>query len=325
MSGALRIVATGGAGQVGRELQRLAGAPVLDAAGEPLAADVVALSRAALDVTDAAAVGRALDAHRPEAVINAAAWTAVDRAETERDAAFAVNARGAGVLAEACAERGVPLVHLSTDYVFGGAKDGPYAPGDPASPVNAYGESKADGEAAVRDAGGAYAILRTAWVLSGHSPGFVQTMLRLAGERAPGGPTAGEPLRVVADQWGHPTPAAAVARAALQAAARLARGTDAERAAARGPHHVAGEPLATWHTLAEAIVAAAGAGVAVEPIPTDAYPTPARRPARVELSLEPSRRALGLTRTAWREALPELVAEARAGAAGSPEGSAKTR
>lgn len=306
----LRVLATGGAGQVGTELRRLHGTPVLDAGGEALSAAVVALDRAGLDVTDAEAVARALDVHRPEAVVNAAAWTAVDRAETEREAAFAVNATGARVLAEACAARGVPLVHLSTDYVFDGTKGAPYAPSDPVTPVNVYGASKAAGEVAVRESGGEAAVLRTAWVLSGHSPGFVRTMLRLGAERAPGGPKAGEPLRVVADQWGHPTPAAAVAHAALQTAARLTRGTDAERAAARGTHHVAGEPLTTWHALAEAILVAAGLDVPVEAIPTSGYPTPARRPGQVRLDLAASRRALGLKAVHWREAVPGLVAEA---------------
>ena len=310
MSAPLRVLVTGGAGQVGLETQRLDGVAALDADGEPLAASVTALGRADLDVTDADGVARALDAHRPEAVVNAAAWTAVDRAEAEREAAFAVNEGGAGRLAAACAARGVSLVHLSTDYVFSGDADGPYAPGAPTAPVNVYGASKAAGEAAVRAAGGAHTVLRTAWVLSGHSPGFVRTMLRLARERAPGGARAGEPLRVVADQWGHPTPAAAVAQAALQAAARLSRGSESERLAAVGTHHVGGEPPATWHALAVAIVAAAGLDVRVEPIPTSAYPTPARRPARVELALGASRDALGLRPVRWASALAGLVAEA---------------
>ena len=310
MSGPLRVLVTGGAGQVGIEAQRLDGAAVLDAGGNALAASVTALGRADLDVTDADGVARVLNSYRPEAVVNAAAWTAVDRAETERDAAFAVNEGGARMLAAACAGRGIPLVHLSTDFVFSGDADGPYAPGDAIAPVNVYGASKAAGEAAVRVAGGTHTILRTAWVLSGHSPGFVRTMLRLAAERAPGGARAGEPLRVVADQRGHPTPASAVAQASFQAAARLARGSDAERAAAAGTHHVAGEPFATWHALAVAIVEAAGLNVTVEAIPTSAYPTPARRPVRVELGLAASRAALGLAPVNWRDAIGATVREA---------------
>ena len=316
MSADLRVLVAGGAGQVGRELQRLDGAAAFDAAGAPVRVAVTALGRGRLDVTDADRAAAVLAELRPEAVVNGAAWTAVDRAEAEREAAYAVNERGARVLAQACAAAGVPLVHLSTDYVFDGTKGDPYQTDDPAAPLGAYGASKAAGEAAVRASGGAHAILRTAWVLSGHSPGFVRTILRLAAERAPGGEKDGEPLRVVADQWGHPTPAAAVAHAALQTAARLTRGTDAERSSAQGTHHIAGEPLTTWHALAAAIVADAHGGglapVRVEPIPSGAYPTAARRPARVELALGSSRRALGLPEIRWREALPALVREALA-------------
>ena len=277
---------TGAGGQVGAEMARLGGAAV------------VGLDRSALDVTDRAAVRRAVRHVGPDVVVHAAAYTAVDRAEAEPDLAFAVNRDGAGHVAAACAEAGVPLVHLSTDYVFDGAKGAPYQPNDPPAPLGVYGASKAAGEAAVRAALDRHLVLRTAWVFSGRA-GFVATMLRLATERPR--------LSVVADQWGHPTPATALARACLRAA-RLA----AEDRAPWGTWHVAGGPLATWHDLAsEAVRVGAGRGVVpdvpVEPIATADYPTAARRPARVELDLGPSLAALGLGPIDWRGGVAAAV------------------
>ncbi len=286
---------TGAAGQVGAEVVALAEAAGVEAVG---------LDRAALDVTDAAAVRQSVEAARPDVVLNAAAYTAVDRAEAEPGAAFAVNRDGAAHVAAACAEAGVPLVHLSTDYVFSGTKGAPYTPDDPPDPLGVYGASKAAGEAAVRERLDRHLILRTAWVFGGPRANFLATMLRRAGERLR--------LRVVSDQWGHPTWARDVARAALAAAQRAAGGD-----APWGTLHTAGAPLATWHALAEAVVAeGAAAGlippVPVEPIPTEAYPTPARRPKRVELEIRPSLRALGLDPLDWREGVRTAIRE-RAG------------
>ncbi|PAP76397.1 dTDP-4-dehydrorhamnose reductase [Rubrivirga marina] len=279
---------TGAGGQVGREFVRLAGPH-----------DVVALDRAALDITDAAAVRKAVAAARPDVVVNAAAYTAVDRAEAEPEAAFAVNRDGARHVAAAAAAVGAPIVHLSTDYVFDGTKGAPYAPDDPTSPLGVYGASKAAGEAAVRSAAPASVILRTAWVFSAYDANFVATILRLAAERPR--------LTVVADQWGHPTAARDVARAAHAAARRALDGLV-------GTVHAAGAPLATWHELATATVdAAADAGhsfdVEVAPIPTADYPTAARRPERVELELGPSLDALGLGPLDWRPALRDAIRE----------------
>ena len=284
----MRVLVTGAGGQVGAAAVHRGGA------------GAVGLDRAALDVTDAAAVRRAVREHGPDVVVNAAAYTAVDRAEAEPDRAFAVNAGGAANVAEACARSGVPLVHLSTDYVFDGAKGAPYAPDDPPAPLGVYGASKAAGETAVRERCDRHLIVRTAWVFGGHA-GFVATMLRLASER--------DRLGVVADQWGHPTPAEDVARACLHVA-RLA----AEDRAPWGTWHVAGEPLATWHDLAsEAVRAGAERGavprVPVERVATADYPTAARRPARVELELGPSRAALGLDPIDWRGGVEAAVAE----------------
>ena len=280
---------TGAGGQVGAEAVRLGGA------------GAVGLDRPALDVTDRDAVRRAVEQTAPDVVLNAAAYTAVDRAEAEPDRAFAVNRDGAANVAEACALSGVPLVHLSTDYVFDGTKGAPYVPDDPPAPLGVYGASKAAGEAAVREACPRHLILRTAWVFSGRPGSFVATVLRLAGERPR--------LRVVADQWGHPTWATDLARAALHAA-RLA----AEGAAPWGTWHVAGSPLATWHDLATAAVQAGAARGVVPDVPVDAvataeYPTAARRPARVELEIGPSLAALGLAPLDWRGGVAAAVSE----------------
>ena len=289
----MKLLVTGAGGQVGREIARLAPALNVEVAG---------LDRAALDVTDAEAVRRALAEARPDAVVNAAAYTAVDRAESEPEAAWAVNRDGAAHLAQAAAAAGVPIVHVSTDYVFDGTKGAPYLPGDPAAPLGVYGASKAAGEDAVRAATERHVVLRTAWVFSRYGGNFVATMLRLAAER--------DRLAVVADQWGHPTAAADVAQACLAAARRAAEGLV-------GTLHVAGAPLATWHDLASETVRlahAAGAvtAVPVDPIPTSAYPTPAARPRRVELAMGDSFGALGLAPFDWRPALAREV-EARLG------------
>ena len=273
---------TGAAGQVGREIVRL---------GPSLEVNVAGADRAALDITDVKAVDRAVEDSGADAVINAAAFTAVDRAESEPEAAFAVNRDGARHLAQVCAEADVPLIHLSTDYVFDGTKDGPYAPDDPVSPVNVYGASKAAGEVAIRETWDRHLIIRTAWVFSRFDGNFVSTMWRLAAER--------DRLAVVADQWGHPTAAADVARAALVAARRALEGVS-------GTVHVAGAELTTWRDLAVAALDATRGAVPTVPvdaIATAEYPTPAARPPRVELSMSESLERLGLTPLDWRARL----------------------
>ena len=288
----MRVLVTGAGGQVGREVLRL---------GLEAGHAVVGLDRAGLDVTDPAAVRAAVEAHRPDAVVNAAAYTAVDRAEAEPARAFAVNCDGARHVAEAAEAAGVPVVHLSTDYVFDGEKGAPYAPDDPRAPLNVYGASKAAGEDGVRAVTGRVVVLRTAWVFSAGRENFVSTMLRLAGQR--------DRLRVVADQWGHPTPAADVARGALAAAARARDGL-------AGTVHLAGLPLATWHDLATAALEVRAAlepvpPVTIDPIRTEDFPTAARRPRRVELEMGRSLEALGLDPVEWRQALRGVVGEWR--------------
>jgi dTDP-4-dehydrorhamnose reductase len=273
----MKVLATGGDGQVGRALGRLG---------------ATALPRAALDITDAAAVARAL--HGFDAVVNAAAYTAVDRAESEPERAHAVNAEGAANVARAAAARGLPLVHLSTDYVFDGEKESPYLESDPVAPRSVYGATKAAGEAAVRELWPRAVILRTSWIFSADGHNFVKTILRLARER--------ETLRVVADQRGGPTPADDVAAAAL---ALLARG-------ASGVMHLAGFPPTSWHGFATAIVDGArarGATLAVrsiEPIASEDYPTAAARPRYSVLGGERAA-AFGVEPPDWRAGLDRVL------------------
>ena len=301
----MRVLVTGAGGQVGQALVRLGTAGEADVVGVQEATPAMLAppggSDAPVPITDAAAVRRVMAEVRPDVVVNAAAYTAVDRAESEPDLAFRVNRDGAQTVAQAAADVGVALVHLSTDYVFDGTKGAPYHPDDPVSPLSVYGASKAAGEAAVLAVAGPVLVLRTAWVFSGTAPNFVRTMLRLAAERPR--------LSVVADQWGHPTAAVDVARAAL-AAARFAR------AGGRGILHLGGLPVTTWHALAEAVVALASEATGdpptpVDPIPSSAYPTAARRPARVELDLASSLPVLGLAEAPdWPSALRDAVRDA---------------
>ena len=227
----------GASGQVGRELVALAAARGLPAAG---------ITRADADIADADAVAALIARHRPRLVVNAAAYTAVDKAESEPDAAARGNVEGPRVLAEAAAAASVPILHLSTDYVFDGSKPGAYTEDDPIAPLGVYGRTKAEGEAAVRGANPRHVILRTAWVYGVHGNNFLKTMMRLAAER--------DRLRVVADQHGCPTATADIAEAILAVDAALAR--DASLA---GTFHFAGTGSTSWHGFAEAIVAAQAA------------------------------------------------------------------
>ncbi len=297
----MTVFVTGANGQVGLELLALCASEGVTAVGTDVAD---------LDITDAAAVRRAVENACPDAVVNAAAYTAVDRAEEEPSLAAAVNRDGARHVAEACAAVGVPLVHVSTDYVFDGTKGAPYTPADPVSPLGVYGRTKAEGEAAVREALAEHVILRTAWVFSRHGHNFVRTMLRLARER--------ETFGVVADQWGGPTSAAAVARACLMAAVSAWDGRGVW-----GTFHYTGAPLATWFDLATETARLARdldpafRGV-VTPISTSAYPTPAARPVRVELDTTGFEAAYGIAPPAWRVELAPVVRALVESAPGRP-------
>ncbi|WP_375462433.1 dTDP-4-dehydrorhamnose reductase [uncultured Methylobacterium sp.] len=284
------ILILGGAGQVGTELRALSW---------PDGVRLDAPERAALDITDAAAVSARMDGRAYAAVINAAAYTAVDRAEAEPVDAWRLNALSPAILAAETARRQIPLVHVSTDYVFDGARTGAYRPEDSIAPRSVYGASKAAGELAVRAGNPRHAILRTAWVVSPHRGNFVKTMLRLAAER--------DALTVVDDQHGCPTSAADLAAAIAVVALRMA----ADAGAPTGTHHCVNAGVTTWCGFARAIVAGSvrrgGRDVPVFGIPTSAYPTPARRPANSELSTASLTAAYGLAPRPWQAALDPIL------------------
>ena len=287
----MKLLVLGSAGQIGHELCRFAW---------PADYRVAGFDRAEVDITDQGAVTAAVDRERPDIVINAAAYTAVDRAESEPDAAWAGNCAGPGYLAAACRSAGIPLIHISTDYVFDGSKKGPYREDDPVNPLGVYGHSKEAGDRAVREALAEHVILRTAWVYSAHGHNFVKTMLRVAAERPM--------LRVVADQIGSPTSAADIAGAIAAIVQRLAAGDRHW-----GTYHFAGAGAVTWHGFAEAIFELAsswrGTPPKVEAITTADYPTPARRPANSVLDCRRIGEVFGIVPRPWREALAEVIGE----------------
>jgi dTDP-4-dehydrorhamnose reductase len=293
-----RLLVTGASGQLGRELCGRA-------AGQGFA--VAAFPRAELDVGDAAAVGHAVAG--ADVVVNAAAYTAVDRAEEERDLAFRVNADGPRHLARACAARGVPLVHVSTDYVFDGEKRGAYVEDDAVGPVNVYGASKEAGERAVREELDRHVILRTSWVYSAHGRNFVRTMLQFAAER--------EELKVVADQHGSPTSAGDLAEAVLAVVQSLEAGRGGH-----GTFHFAGSGATTWHGFAEAVMELClplgQRRPELVPIPAAAFPRPARRPANSVLDCRRIEATFGIAPRPWRDAVAEVGRELRAAAGGAP-------
>lgn len=287
------ILITGANGQVGYELAR-----TMQGLGR-----VVALDRAALDLANLDALRTTVRDMKPAIVINAAAYTAVDRAESDRDAAFRLNAEAPGVLADACAKLDALFIHYSTDYVFDGEKAGPYEESDATNPQNVYGASKLAGEQAVIASGGAHLIFRTSWVYGARGANFVQTMLRLGAER--------DELRVVADQIGAPTWSNTIATstAHVVASGLNASGTDywAERS---GVYHLTASGAASWYDLARATfeIAMGDAAPRVVPIEAKEYPTPARRPLNSQLSNEALARRFGVRQPHWREALALCLA-----------------
>lgn len=295
----MTVLVFGGNGQVGRELRRALAplGPVVATTRSGTLPDGSACEVADFDRPDS--LPTLLDRVRPTVVVNAAAYTAVDRAEQEPEAAFRANAEAPGVIARWCAAHGVPLVHYSTDYVFDGQGSAPYREDAPTAPLGVYGSSKRDGEEAIRAAGGRHLIFRTAWVYASHGSNFLRTMLRVGAER--------DQLRVVADQTGTPTPAALIADVTVQAL-RHPGGLS-------GTWHLTASGQTSWHGFAEAIFAEALAtGVlakapAVEAIPSSAYPTPAKRPAWSVLDNRRLQQDFGIALPSWQDGLERVMAE----------------
>ena len=282
----MNILLTGKNGQVGWELQR-----TLQPVGK-----VAAFSHAGLDLADAAAIRSKLDEVRPDVIVNAAAYTAVDKAESEPELAHEVNAVAPALLAQEAARRGALLIHYSTDYVYDGAKAAPYVESDKTNPLGAYGRSKLAGEEGIRASGCDHLIFRTSWVYAARGANFLRTILRLAAER--------EELRIVMDQIGAPTWARLIAEAtahALRQALRERSGGQFES----GVFHLTAAGEISWHGFAAAILAGRG-GLRVKtvtPITTAEYPTPAKRPANSRLDTGAFRARFGLALPDWRDCL----------------------
>lgn len=278
----MKVLVFGKTGQVAREIARCI-------------PDAQFLGRDQADLMKPDACAAAISAAKVDAVINAAAWTAVDKAEADEPAATVVNGAAPAAMARAAAAKGVPFLHISTDYVFGGQGDQPFTPDQPTAPLNAYGRSKLAGEQGVRAAGGNHLILRTSWVFSAHGANFVKTMLRRGAEC--------DSLDVVADQIGGPTPTADLAQALMVAATALCDGVQG------GTHHYAGAPDTNWADFARSIMSQASLACRVRDIPTAAYPTPARRPMNSRLDCRAFKTAFGLDRPDWRRGLAEILRE----------------
>ncbi|SHG00115.1 dTDP-4-dehydrorhamnose reductase [Loktanella atrilutea] len=286
----MKVLVFGETGQVARALAL---------AGPTRGVTVQTLNRAQADLSDPVACAAAVMATDADAVINAAAWTAVDAAEDQEAAAQVVNADSPGAMARACAARGLPFVQISTDYVFDGSAGAPWVPDAPTAPLGAYGRTKRAGERAVLESGARAVVLRTAWVFDGTGKNFVTTMLRLSETR--------DTLSVVADQIGGPTPADAIADACLTIAQALVEGTGQG-----GVHHFSGAPDLSWADFARAIFATAGRDVTVTDITTADYPTPAARPANSRLDCSSLTTAFGIARPDWQTALTRIIKETHA-------------
>ncbi|MEN3031011.1 dTDP-4-dehydrorhamnose reductase [Chromobacterium amazonense] len=290
-----RILITGKNGQVGHELQR---------ALAPLG-ELVALDREGMDLAKADTIPALLDALRPDIIVNPAAYTAVDKAESEPELAHAINAVAPGMMAQWAEANGALLMHYSTDYVFNGSGIAPWSEDDAADPQSVYGLSKWQGEQAVREATERHLILRTSWVFGAHGANFLKTMLRLAGERTE--------LKVVADQIGAPTSAALIADTTAQLIRRYL--ADSERGPF-GTYHLAAAGETSWHGYAQYLIGQAGklgfpltlTADAVYGIPTEAYPLPAKRPANSRLNCNKLKRDFGITLPAWQHGVDTVLA-----------------
>lgn len=277
----MTVLVFGRTGQVAQELHR--------------AGDVQTLSREEADLSRPEECAKAILRIKPLAVINAAAYTAVDKAEVEESLATTINGAAPGAMAAAAAELGVPFVHISTDYVFNGTGDRPWLPDDVPGPLGAYGRSKLAGETAIHAAGGQWAVLRTSWVFSAHGNNFVKTMLRLGAER--------DSLRVVDDQIGGPTAAEDIATAVLSIKAQMRENPDSG-----GTYHFSGTPSVSWAEFATEIFRQAGLTVDVTPIPSSDYPTPAQRPSNSRMDCSSLMRDFGIAQPDWKVSLSKVLA-----------------
>ncbi|WP_424176534.1 dTDP-4-dehydrorhamnose reductase [Yoonia sp. TsM2_T14_4] len=255
---------------------------------------ITCLGRDRADLTDTAACAAIIAQTHADVVINAAAYTAVDRAESEPDLARAINATAPAAMARACAARKIPFLHISTDYVFGGSGSRPWQVDDPTGPLGIYGQTKLAGEDAVRAAAGAHVILRTSWVFSAHGANFVKTMLRLGAMRPD--------INVVADQHGGPTAADDIAAALISIARAFHTGRGIS-----GTYHFSGSPDVSWAGFARTIFASAGIDCAVQDIPTSAYPTPAARPANSRLDCSALARDYAIAQPDWQGSLRHVL------------------
>jgi dTDP-4-dehydrorhamnose reductase len=276
------ILVFGKTGQVATELQHLG--------------DVLALDRDQADLSDPVACAQRIRTLAPRAVINAAAYTAVDKAEEDEELATIINGDTPTAIAQACAEMKIPLVHISSDYVFEGSGEVPWKPGDTTAPRNAYGRSKLAGEEGILDSGATHAILRTSWVVSANGANFVKNMLRLSETR--------DTLSVVADQIGGPTPARDIAGACLMIAEQLQ-----EDPLKSGTYHYSGAPNVSWADLASEIFTQAARSVTVTPITTAEYPTPAKRPLNSRMDCSTTNSTFGIQQPDWRTGLKEILKE----------------
>lgn len=281
----MKVLVFGNSGQVAKELQR----------HMPTGIHSEFLGRDQVDVSVAGACAEAIAKSAADVVVNATAWTAVDKAESEPDGAWAVNAKAPGEMAEACNRKKIPLIHLSTDYVFAGTGSSPHEPDSPRAALNVYGKSKAAGETAISASGGNHLVLRTSWIFSSSGNNFVKTMLKLGLER--------KQLRIISDQIGSPTPAASIALAIIKAATAMHSG------ASGGVHHFAGAPDTSWSGFAREIFRQASLDVQVDDILTTDYPTPAKRPLNSRLCCKSLNHAFGIERPDWRAGLAEVLQE----------------
>jgi dTDP-4-dehydrorhamnose reductase len=276
------ILVFGKTGQVATELRRFE--------------NVIALGRDEADLSEPKNCLAAIRKYAPRAVINAAAYTAVDRAEREEALATVINGEAPIAMAEACEELGIPLVHISTDYVFSGEGRAPWKPNDQTNPQNAYGRSKFAGEEGIRNSGAVHAVLRTSWVVSAHGGNFIKTMLRLSETR--------DALNVVADQIGGPTTAVDIATACLQIVEQLIQNPSKS-----GTYHFSGVPDVSWADFASAIFEQVGRSVFITPIPAADYPTSAPRPLNSRMDCSATEKAFGIVRPDWRNGLNIILKE----------------